>query len=493
MMIKDKQNHLRLWMLTLAVVGMSWTGYSQEHLIHIGTGESETIAAVDVSYISVDDPRIADYHVDPDENQIFIYGLAQGRTRLEYQDSDGRHHRIIYVVSPSRPDGPTIEESMAQLKEALDYNGIRGLELKIIGPAIWLRGSLETPSDWEKKNRILSQFPMVNDGTSLHYQVDAAIERRVRDEIHTRMPFSKVDVKVHNGEIRLSGTVYNENDKREVIQIAQQHTFEEVVENINYEKLMVNIRVDFVELTYTKGKRRGNILDFITGTGTAGYDYVDRKNVSREVPTGSGGSTIETLSGLSRTSTLGYAVAFNAIDFLNSFRNEMGDFNNRYTQNVSTLNTEEGKVHVGGTRYIELVTANSVGVEQVDFGVILEIEPSILSTAEIQTKVTVEVSAPLGQNDFSRVRSMQTIVCRNDQSIVITDLIQLVKNNFSSKTPFLSDLPLIGELFKSSRRKTENRELIVLVTPTSPRLFEYEQLPSDRRELLERKKQEEAE
>ena len=120
----------------------------------------------------------------------------------------------------------------------------------------------------------------------------------------------------------------------------------------------------------------------------------------------------------------------------------------------------------------------------------MEIEPLVFSSGQLQTKITVEVSAPLEDKEnteLMKFRSSQTVICRNGQSIVITDLIETVRDNFSSKTPILGDIPIIGSFYKTKKESSRNKDLIVFVTPTSPRLIELENLPENRLDVLEKR------
>ena len=64
-----------------------------------------------------------------------------------------------------------------------------------------------------------------------------------------------------------------------------------------------------------------------------------------------------------------------------------------------------------------------------------------------------------------RVESGQ-IRLRDRQTLILTGIIQEDDIAEAQKWPILGDLPLIGSLFRASRRTREKRELVVLVTPS---------------------------
>jgi general secretion pathway protein D len=107
-----------------------------------------------------------------------------------------------------------------------------------------------------------------------------------------------------------------------------------------------------------------------------------------------------------------------------------------------------------------------------DTGVILNIQPVINSNRRVELTVSQQVSSAQA-NDLSGVqspliinRSLQTTLSLNDGETVL--LGGMIQENFSkgnSGVPYLKDIPLIGNLFKSGSHSIDRTELIVLITP----------------------------
>jgi MSHA biogenesis protein MshL len=98
--------------------------------------------------------------------------------------------------------------------------------------------------------------------------------------------------------------------------------------------------------------------------------------------------------------------------------------------------------------------------------VILHVHPSVTLTNE-QVKVIKfdgeEVILPLAQ---SSVRESDTIIrAKSGEIVVIGGLIETRKVDMESKTPFLGDIPLLGELFKSKSESTQKKELVIMLKP----------------------------
>jgi len=98
--------------------------------------------------------------------------------------------------------------------------------------------------------------------------------------------------------------------------------------------------------------------------------------------------------------------------------------------------------------------------------VILHVHPSVTSTNE-QTKIIKlgndEIILPLAK---SSVRESDTIIrAKSGEIVVIGGLIETKKSFVESKTPFLGDIPFMGELFKSKSEQTQKKELVILLKP----------------------------
>ena len=98
--------------------------------------------------------------------------------------------------------------------------------------------------------------------------------------------------------------------------------------------------------------------------------------------------------------------------------------------------------------------------------VILHVHPSVTVTNE-QVKVLTfqqeEIVLPLAQ---SRVRESDTIVkAKSGEVIVLGGLIESSKTDVVSKTPYLGDIPFVGELFTNRSESIVKKELVILLKP----------------------------
>lgn len=105
-------------------------------------------------------------------------------------------------------------------------------------------------------------------------------------------------------------------------------------------------------------------------------------------------------------------------------------------------------------------------------GVVLNISPIVNSSRRVELTVQQEVS-DAQSNDTSDIqspiiltRSISTTLSVDDGETVL--LAGLISENFSdgeNGVPYLKDIPILGNLFKSSSQSVQKTELIVLLTP----------------------------
>lgn len=120
--------------------------------------------------------------------------------------------------------------------------------------------------------------------------------------------------------------------------------------------------------------------------------------------------------------------------------------------------------------------AGGVTVQYREFGIRLQFQGEIISDSLIKLTVTPEVSSL----DFANAITLQgfripalrtrrvssTLDVKRDQSLVISGMFAGETDNVKTGLPLLMHIPILGELFSSSRFQRNESELIVVVTPT---------------------------
>jgi general secretion pathway protein D len=98
-------------------------------------------------------------------------------------------------------------------------------------------------------------------------------------------------------------------------------------------------------------------------------------------------------------------------------------------------------------------------------GITLRLLPKVAPSGDIEASLSVAVSAPNNKNSFSTREANTTVRVRNGEPIVIGGLLENQNSTSVEGIPGLMDIPLLGELFKSTSTKTRVTELVIVVTP----------------------------
>jgi len=140
---------------------------------------------------------------------------------------------------------------------------------------------------------------------------------------------------------------------------------------------------------------------------------------------------------------------------------------------VTTVNGREARVLIGDR--IPVLTektdngVSSTTVEYIDAGIKLQYIPTITADGTITAKVRTEVSTPTLVADIKNyritTREAETTVCMKDgETMVIAGLIGSEESKTGNKVPFLSDVPILGALFKSQHNSKSETEVIIFLT-----------------------------
>jgi pilus assembly protein CpaC len=144
---------------------------------------------------------------------------------------------------------------------------------------------------------------------------------------------------------------------------------------------------------------------------------------------------------------------------------------------VSCKSGGSAKFTVGGE--VPIPVSQGFGQTSVvyhDYGIILQFKPVADDQGNISSSIVAEVSQPdsslsnLGNNGlvaFTKTSTETDVTLKEDQTLVISGLLENDGNRSAAGIPGAKDLPILGNLFKSKGFKNERTELVVLVTPRS--------------------------
>ncbi len=164
-----------------------------------------------------------------------------------------------------------------------------------------------------------------------------------------------------------------------------------------------------------------------------------------------------------------------------------GETNTLSTPRITVLNNQEAKILVGSKDvYItatltqsEATTTSSPSVNFIDLGVTLSVTPEINSLGNITMKIKPEITSferyeTLKDSEGREIAKVpvvttteaETIVMVKDgETILLAGLIRDKKVTAKSRVPFLSSVPLLGNLFTQTTEDIDKTEIVILLTP----------------------------
>lgn len=145
---------------------------------------------------------------------------------------------------------------------------------------------------------------------------------------------------------------------------------------------------------------------------------------------------------------------------------------------VLTQNNQEARILVGAQRpFVQLsrslptdAAVRDQVVQYRDVGTQLTIRPTINPDGYVTLNVLQEISNATAETQFgapvisTREAATQLFV-KDGHTAVIGGLIDRLRERANSGIPFLKDIPLLGHLFRSTRRRNTTTELFILLTP----------------------------
>ncbi len=147
---------------------------------------------------------------------------------------------------------------------------------------------------------------------------------------------------------------------------------------------------------------------------------------------------------------------------------------------VLCTNNKESEIYVGQVRSILISTAagdnqndnarNNYSRE--DIGITLKVKPRLSSN----NKVALEVEANIEDVDLGDTASVDrptttkrkvttNAIVSNGQTIILGGLIKSTNGKSVKKVPLLGDIPVLGELFKSTSRDVRKINVVIYLTP----------------------------
>ncbi|MGO1295679.1 MAG: type II secretion system secretin GspD [Vibrio sp.] len=145
---------------------------------------------------------------------------------------------------------------------------------------------------------------------------------------------------------------------------------------------------------------------------------------------------------------------------------------------ITVMDNGEASFIVG--EEVPVITGSTAGsnndnpfqtVDRKEVGIKLKVVPQINEGDSVQLHIEQEVSNVLGANGavdvrFAKRQLNTSVMVKDGQMLVLGGLIDNRTAESESKVPLLGDIPIIGQLFRSTSSQSEKKNLMVFIKPT---------------------------
>jgi pilus assembly protein CpaC len=323
---------------------------------------------------------------------------------------------------------------------------------------------------------------------------------KIRTDLGNIAPGETFEVTTSGDSLILSGTVSNERVQDRLVMAAKVYS-NNVVDLLRVEKLeQVLLQIRVAEINRTLAKELGMTLllqGLIDGNIFKGFinppGSFNSSSGSIRDPIGPD-STFGDLTQVFIAKTTGTTQFAGLLRVLE----DKGALKTLSEPNLVVANGDEGSFLVGGEFPVVIASAAGSGaaasVDYKEFGISLNFKPVIVPNGDIYMKITQEVSELDFANGVAisgfqlpalKTRKAESgLQLADGQTFVLAGLIDSKITKKVTKIPILGDIPFIGALFRNSRYKKEETELMVMVTPKIVRPLNQEEIPALPTELM---------
>ena len=387
---------------------------SSDIVLSIGRGQLVTVPGNLADVFIVDD-KIADVQVKS-QRQLYVFGKSGGETTLYASDAGGNVIWAANIRVGSNID--SIDQMLAlAMPEAKISVATMGTNV------VLLTGTVAAPEDAAEAQRLVQAF--VGDGMHVVTRLKTATPLQV----NLQVKFAEVSRSL----VRTLGTNLQTWDTTGGFQFAT-------------------------------GQGRNFLPKWVlNGSLATGTTSNDSTSILTQAASGTTFGAMTKFLGLNLAGALDLAERDGLVTTLSQ-------------PNLTALSGETADFLAGGEFPIPMSQGlGTTSVTYKKFGVSLSYTPTVLSNGRISIRVRPEVSELSSQgavtiNNFSipalTVRRAETTVeLGSGQSFMIAGLMSNNAQNTINKAPGVGDLPILGNLFKSTEFQKGQTELVIVVTP----------------------------
>lgn len=311
----------------------------------------------------------------------------------------------------------------------------------------------------------------------------------IDSQIRHLFPKDNINLSQANGSVVISGSVNDPKTASQVQAVIEAAGFKTVnmLSSPVKSAVQVQLSVRVAEVSRNRMKDLGTSFAYQGSPGVGGYSN-----------SGGGPSSIGDVTGGVMSGTLSnalnvFVMGGNVLTMLRALQTQ-GALRALAEPNIIAMDGQTASFLAGGEFPVPIVQGSgdrsNVTIVFKEYGVRLNFKPTIIDEDHIRLELEPEVSTIDFSNGVKfdgfivpalRTRRAKTgIELRDGQSFALAGLMDNNETRTLSKVPFLGDIPILGNLFKSKSFQKNETELMFIVTATLVKPVNRDDLPQMR-------------
>ncbi len=138
---------------------------------------------------------------------------------------------------------------------------------------------------------------------------------------------------------------------------------------------------------------------------------------------------------------------------------------------IVTTDNKEATIEQGTQIPYSTVSASGTNVQFIDATLSLKVTPHITPDGRVAMKLEAkndsqgDVAPGSTTPSINKKKATTEVLIRDGETTVIGGILQITRNESQAGLPWLSKIPVLGYLFRKDTNSTQNRELLIFITP----------------------------
>jgi pilus assembly protein CpaC len=435
--------------------------------IELFFGEVKILKLGEIERIAIGNPAVASNSLT-NKGELLLLAEEAGVTTLHvwFKNGEEKDYTIHVVVAP---------DNLHQRKLEVEYllSDIEGLEIHIVGDKIVLSGLVDFGHE-AKIITVKGTYSEIVD--NINFPINNLVRIKLEmEELLSDIP--DLNVRIVGERVAISGDI-DENYEEAVATVVG--AYEGIAMNLTRSgggldansptNKMVLMNIKITEFNKSYADTIGIAWDTSIPGFSAGASTIAERGNSLGVATTTPLNFSNSLAGID--SSLGYFGIATEITSRINLAVSSGNAVILAQPRLAARSGGEATFLAGGEFPIEISNINGTTVEFKEFGIQLNVKPTVDKNNNIRAFVETELSAidnSVAVNNIPGLITRKTtadVMLASGETLVMSGLINEEASKDISGLKFLSEIPILGALFRSSNFRDKKSELVIFVTPS---------------------------